>query len=435
MAAHAVLSASSAKRWMACPPSARLEEALPDKGSEYAAEGTYAHSMAELILRYNNKEISKKAFTTRINKLKEDPHYSKDLEDYVSDYCSTVWELVNTARRGCPDALVLFEQRLDFSDYVPDGFGTGDVVIVADDTLYIADLKYGKGVGVQAEDNPQLMLYGLGAYLEHSLLYDIQKISMHIIQPRLDSHTEHTVAADDLLAWAEGTVKPVAAQAYAGEGTLSPGDHCRFCKVKAQCRARADENLALVQLDFEDPVLLADEEIGRVLAQADKLAAWAKDVMEYVYQRALEGQKFEGWKLVEGRSNRKYTDELQVASALTGAGYAEALIYEKKLLGITAMEKVVGKKVFGDLLNGLVEKPEGKPVLVVENDKRPEIRTAEKAAEDFDDTEACTEELREYYDPDSTYYDDGSYFAILMDKYGEETMKKAIGALQLWRKK
>lgn len=371
---HARLSASGAHRWMECTPSVALEERFPDKGSEYAAEGTLAHSLAELIIRYNNGEITKKTFSTRMNKLRKDELYSKEMEDYIAEYTQTVWEIFNEVKAECPDAQLLPEQRLDFSEYVPDGFGTGDVVIIADDMVQVIDLKYGKGVGVSAVDNPQLRLYGIGAYLEHSMLYDIQRVKETIIQPRLENVSTEELSVEELLEWAETEVKPKAALAMAGEGEFVPGDHCRFCKAKAICRARADENLSLMKLDFRDPDILEEWEIGEVLQMAEELNDWAKDVKDYAFDQALNhGIKYEGWKLVEGRSNRKYLNEDKVKEALIGAGYSQDKITETKILGITAMEKEIGKKSFGEILSGLVIKPEGKPVLVPETDKRPEL--------------------------------------------------------------
>lgn len=371
---HARLSASGAHRWMACTPSVKLEEQFPDKESEYAAEGTLAHSVAELIIRYNNEELTKRTFTTRMNKLRKEELFCKEMEDYISDYAHTVWEIFNEAKASCPDAQLLAEQRLDFSEYVPDGFGTGDVVIIADDMVQVIDLKYGKGVGVSAEGNPQLRLYGLGAYLEHSMLYDIRRVRMTIIQPRLENVSTEELTVEELLAWAEAEVRPKAVLAMAGEGEYVTGDHCRFCKAKAVCRARADENLALAKLELRDPDILEDWEIGEVLKRAEELNCWAKDVKDYAFDQALNhGVKFEGWKLVEGRSNRKYLDEDKVQETLLEAGYPEKEITETKLLGITAMEKAIGKKAFGVVLGDLVIKPEGKPTLVPETDKRPEL--------------------------------------------------------------
>lgn len=381
---HALLGPSGAKRWMSCPPSARLEEQFPDSSSEYADEGTLAHSLAEAILRYNNGEISKKAFSTRFNKIKADPMYNQEMQDYIEDYTQRVWEIANEVKASCPDALVLFEQRLDFSEYVPDGFGRGDVVIVADDLINVIDLKYGKGVGVSAEDNPQLRLYGLGAYLEHSMLYDIRKVRMTIIQPRLENISTEELTAEELLSWVETEVKPKAALAYAGEGDFKVGDHCRFCKARATCRARADHNLELSRLDFADPALLTEEEIGEVLRRADELDHWVKDITEYALAEALKGTKYEGWKLVEGTSKRKYADPAKVLQVLIENGYeAETVQKPTEPKGLTDMTKLLGKKLFEELLSGLVIKPEGKPALVPESDKRPELNTADEARQDF----------------------------------------------------
>ena len=236
---HARLSASGAHRWMACTPSVKLEEQFPDKGSAYAAEGTLAHTMAETIIRYNNNEITKRAFSTRMNKIRKEELYGKDMEEYISDYAQNVWEIFNEAKASCPDAQLLPEQRLDFSEYVPDGFGTGDIVIIADDMVQVIDLKYGKGVGISAKENPQLRLYGLGAYLEHSMLYDIRRVKMTIIQPRLENISTEELSGEELLEWAEKEVRPKAELAMKGEGEYQTGEHCRFCKAKAVCRARS----------------------------------------------------------------------------------------------------------------------------------------------------------------------------------------------------
>lgn len=382
---HALLGPSGAKRWMSCPPSARLEEQFSDSDSEYAAEGTLAHSLAETILRYNNSEISKKAFSTRFNKIKADPMYNQEMQDYIEDYTQRIWEIANEVKSFCPDARVLFEQRLDFSEYVPEGFGRGDVVIVADDLVNVIDLKYGKGVGVSAKENPQLRLYGLGAYLEHSMLYDIRRIQMTIIQPRLENISVEELTAEELLDWAEREVRPKAAQAYAGEGEFKVGDHCRFCKARVTCRARADYNLELSKLDFADPALLTEEEIGEVLRRADELDHWVKDITEYALAEALKGTRYEGWKLVEGTSRRKYTDPARVIQVLLEEGYkAEDVQKPVEPKGLTDMTKLLGKKLFEELLASLVIKPEGKPTLVPESDKRPELNRVAEAKQDFD---------------------------------------------------
>lgn len=392
--AHAKLSASGAKRWMNCPPSVNLEDQFPDKTSDYAEEGTFAHSFAELILRYNNNEITKKTFSTRLNKMKKESFYNQEMQEYIEDYAQTVWELFNEVKASCPDAQILFEQRLDFSEYVPEGFGTGDVVIIADDLVHIIDLKYGKGVGVSAEENPQLRLYGIGAYLEHSMLYDIRRVRTTIIQPRLDNISTEEISAENLLAWAESEVAPKALLAMDGKGEFKVGDHCRFCKAFAICRAQKDKQMELVKYDFMDGELLEDWEISDILGRIDPLVKWVEAIKDHALNQALNhGVHYDGWKLVEGRSNRKYADERKAAETLKEAGYSDIF----KLKGFTDMEKLIGKKKFAELLDGLIVKPEGKPVLVPEKDNRPELDTTAKMREEFSDNDYdCAQEMREY---------------------------------------
>ncbi len=368
------LTASGAYRWMACPPSAKLEDQFPDENSGYAAEGKLAHSLAELLIRYHNHEFTKKAYSARINKLRKEEVYSEDMEEYILDYVDTVQEIFNKVKESWPEARLLVEQKLDFSEYVPNGSGTGDVVIVADDMVQVIKLKYGKAVCSCADETPQLRLYAAGAYLEHSVLYDIRKVKMTIIQPRIGKMSTEELTVKELLKWAEREVKPKAELAVKGGGEYCIGDHCRFCKAKAVCRARYEYNQELTELDFCDPDTLEEWEIGEVLKRAEELKAWVKDVADYVYDQILnKGKKYEGWKLVEGRSSRKYLEEGQAAKVLIKAGYKEEEIFEKKLLGITAMEKKLGKQAFRGMLGKLVFKPEGTPVLVPETDKRPEI--------------------------------------------------------------
>lgn len=382
---HAKLSASGAKRWMNCPPSVRLEEGFKDKESPYAKEGTLAHSLAELMINYNCGRLKKTEFNKQLKELSKDELYNQEMQEYIEDYVHTVWEFVNEAKAKCKDIEILTEQRLDFSEYVPDGFGTGDVVIISDGEIHIIDLKYGKGVEVFANDNPQLRLYGLGAISTYEMLYDFDKVKMTIMQPRLNNISSETMPVNFLKDWGKYTVKPLAELAIKGEGEFKTGDHCQFCKARATCRARAEENLELAKMEFVEPELLKDEEIGEVLRKADQLVHWVKDITEYALSEAVNnGKKWDGWKLVEGRSNRKYTDEIKVAEVLKEAGYDGAVLYEKKLYGITAMEKVVGKKKFSELLNDLVEKPTGKPTLVPESDKRPEINSTDAAKKDFE---------------------------------------------------
>ena len=370
MGKHALLSASSAHRWLNCPPSAQFCADLEDKGSEYAQEGTDAHSLCEHKLK-----LALGMETT--DPTENLSFYNEEMEQCANDYAAYVMELVAEARKTCKDPVVLIEQRLDFSRFVPDGFGTGDCVIIADGTLYIVDYKHGKGVEVSADANPQMMLYALGALELFDGIYDIDTVRMAIFQPRRENISVFTMSKSDLYKWAEETLSPTAKLAYEGGGEFACGDWCRFCKAKANCRKRAEYNLELARYDFETPATLEDAEIAAILAKADELSAWAADVKEYALQQALSGVEYDGWKVVEGRSNRKYTDEGAAADAVTAAGYDP---YEKKVLGITAMEKMLGKKKFAELLGGLVEKPQGKLVLVPLTDKRPPMNTA---AEDF----------------------------------------------------
>lgn len=427
---HAKLSASGAHRWMACTPSASLEVQFPDQSSEFAKEGTLAHSLAELILRYNNHELSKKTYSTRLNKLKKDPQYNQEMQEYIEDYAQMVWEQFNEVKALCPDAQIFFEQRLDFSDYVPEGFGTGDVVIIADDLVQIIDLKYGKGVGVSAIDNPQLRLYGLGACLEHSMLYDIRRVKTTIIQPRLENISTEEMTVEELLNWAESEVRPKARMAMNGEGEFCVGDHCRFCRAFATCRAQKDHQMELAKYDFADAELLDDAEIGDVLSRVDALVKWAEAIKDYAFDQALNhGAHFDGWKLVEGRSNRKYLEEDTIADTLTKAGYPEEDIYTKKLKGITDMEKLLGKKKFAELLEGQVVKPEGKPVLVPETDRRPELDNAEKVKDEFDDLDEyqeCLIEMAAYKNEHNGDVGGAAFWlARMKGKYPPEMIKEA----------
>lgn len=368
MGKHALLSASSSHRWLNCPPSARICESYDDKGSDYAAEGTDAHTLCEYKLK------------TALGMSAKDPtehltYYNTEMDDCASGYAIYVLELVEAAKHRCSDPQVLIEQRLDFSKYVESGFGTGDCVIIADGTLHIIDFKYGQGLLVDAVDNPQMRLYALGALELFDGIYDISTVSMTIYQPRRDNISTHTVFKESLYQWAEEILKPTAELAFAGLGEFQCGEWCQFCKAKHECRARADHNLDLARYDFQLPPLLADDEIEVILSKVDELVAWASDIKDYALQSAISGKQWLGWKLVEGRSNRKYVDETVVASAVSSAGFDP---YEQKVLGITAMTSLLGKHRFEEILGDLVEKPQGKPTLVPESDKRPAINTAQQ---------------------------------------------------------
>lgn len=384
--AHALLGASKADQWINCPPSARLQESVPDKRSEYADEGTAAHELSELILRRRLTPCNA-AERKRLDKAIKDfkasnQYYGPEMEDAVAAYVEVVEERFMAAKARSSDAVILLEDRLDFTEWVPDGYGTGDVVIISDWLLDVIDLKYGKGVPVSAIGNPQLRLYGLGAWSNLNYLYSIKEVSMTIVQPRLDSVSTDTLPLGELIDWAETTVKPAAALADAGEGEFKSGDHCRWCKVKGSCRARADENMKALAYEFQDPALLSLEEIGSVLFVAEQLKAWAKDVEDYAFEQVKSGAKIPSWKLVEGRSNRSIVDKDSARVTLDCAGIEpDKYLKPQELLGITDLEKKIGKKELASLLGGLIVKPPGKPVLVPETDKRPELNSVEN---DFD---------------------------------------------------
>jgi hypothetical protein len=370
MANHAYLSASASHRWMACPPSARLCAQEEDRTSDYAIQGSCAHELAQYLVE---KALGRECQDPTENLT----YYNGEMQEAVEAYRDFVLEQIAAAKALCKDPLVCVEQILDYSKWVQRGYGTGDCVIVADGVLHIIDLKFGVGILVEADHNSQLMCYALGALDTFGCLYDFDRVRMSIFQPRRDNVDTWETSKEELLRWADEVLAPTAKLAYKGEGEFRAGDHCQFCKVKATCRKRAEYAMELAKFDFTDPPTLDEEEIAAILPQIDTLAAWAEDVKAWALQQALSGVTYPGFKLVEGRSNRKYSDEAAVAAIVTKAGYDP---YEKRLLGITAMTRQLGKKKFEELLNGLVVKPQGKPVLVPETDKRPVFNSA---AEDF----------------------------------------------------
>lgn len=363
---HAILSASSSDRWIHCPPSARLCESYDDVSSDYAAEGTDAHTLCEYRLKL------------ALGLPAEDPienltWYNEEMEDCAEGYASYVLELVEAAKQSGSTPTVLIEQKVDFSRWVNEGFGTADCVVIANGTLNIVDYKHGKGVEVSAVDNSQMMLYALGALEIIDYIYDIDDVQMTIFQPRKSNVSIHRTTKKALLKWADGVLTEKAKLAFEGQGEFSCGEWCRFCKAKAECRERANANLEMARYEFQAPALLSDEEVADILGKVDALTAWANDVKEYALQRAVSGKEWNGWKLVEGRSNRKYTSEAVVAATVEGAGFDP---YERKVLGVTAMQKLLGKTRFEELLAPYIEKPQGKPTLVPESDKRPAMNTA-----------------------------------------------------------
>ena len=364
--AHAVLSASASHRWLNCPPSARLCESYNDKGSNYAAEGTDAHELCEYKLRQALGMEAK-------DPTKNLTWFNEEMADCASGYAAYILEQVEAAKQTCSDPVVLIEQRVDFSRWVESGFGTADCIIIADGTLQICDYKHGLGVLVSAEKNPQLQCYALGALELFDGIYDIDTVQMTIYQPRRSNISTYKLSKDELYRWADEVLKPTADLAFVGDGNFLCGEWCGFCKAKHDCRARADANMALARYDFKLPPLLADEEVEEILTRVDDLVAWATDIKEYALQQAISGKEWTGWKLVEGRSNRRYTNETEVADAVSSAGFDP---YDHKVLGVTAMQKLLGKSRFDELLAAYIEKPQGKPTLVPESDKRPVMNTA-----------------------------------------------------------
>ena len=366
MADHAVLSASGSHRWLNCTPSARLELEFENTGSEAAREGTAAHALCEHKL--------KRALHMRSRRPVSD-YDSDEMEECTDAYAEFVMEQYETAKQVCDDPVVLIEQRLDFSCYVPDGFGTGDCLIISDDRLHIIDFKYGMGVLVEAEDNPQMKLYALGALAVYDALYDIREVSMTIFQPRRENVSTWTVSVEDLNAWAENELKPRAKMAYDGEGEYFPGEWCTFCRAAVRCRTRAEEKLKLAQTEFRMPPLLTDAEIEDILAVLPDLTKWANEIAAYALDAALNhGKEWNGFKVVEGRSVRKYRDEAAVAEAAKEAGYKD--IYRQSLIPLTEMQRLMGKDRFEEILGGLITKAPGRPTLVPKSDRRPAMNVS-----------------------------------------------------------
>lgn len=358
---HSSLPPSASARWIACPPSAVLNAKTPDTGSSYALEGTTAHAVAEAKVKQALGE-----------KVRIPDCTDAEMDEATDLYRDFVLEQLEAARTSCRDPTLFVEQRVSCDRWAAGCFGTADILLISDQTLHIIDLKYGQ-LEVSAQNNPQLMIYSLGAIDAFSALYEFSEVRMTIFQPRLNHCDTCTKTVAELLQWGDTVLKPSAALAMKGEGEFSAGDHCRFCKVKQTCRKRAEHNLALAQYDFAMPPQLTDNEIEVILAKADGLASWISDIKEYAVQQALSGKHWQQWKLVEGRSVRKYIDENAVAEAVSAAGYDP---YEHKVLGLTAMTKMLGKRKFDELLGGMVHKPSGKPTLVPVSDKWPEWNTA-----------------------------------------------------------
>ena len=359
---HSDLSASASHRWLACPPSAMLEKDVPNTTNEHAEAGTAAHDLAEYKL--------KKALKMRTKK-PNSKYQDEEMDEYTDLYVEYCLGLIEKVKESCKDPQILIEQKLDFSDFVPGGFGTGDLVVVGKGIIYVVDFKYGytevSGIG-----NPQMMLYALGALSLFDMLYEINKISMTIFQPKINNFPTYEITVEDLLKWAEEELRPKAILASKGEGEFCAGDHCTFCRVAPRCRARTLKNLEMARYEFQKPPLLSDDEIVEIISAANEIAKWANDVYTYATSLAInEGKQWDGFKLVEGRARRKYTDETKVVEAAKEAGYTD--IFKQSLITITEMEKLMGKKKFVEIIGGLVEKPKGKLTLVPDTDKRKPV--------------------------------------------------------------
>lgn len=377
MAGHALLSPSASHRWLHCTAAPRLEEGIKDEGSDYAAEGTLAHAYCAMKLK-NFLGLPTDGEKEEIAALQE-KYGTGEMAEYTDTYVTIVLEKYNAARAATPDAQLLVETRLDFSDYVPEAFGTADAIIIADGTMEVIDFKYGKGVKVSAVENPQMMIYALGAYARFAFEYRIDNLRATIVQPRIDNLSEYEITVEELTAWAANVLAPAAEKAYKGEGPQTPGAWCQFCKVKNQCRALANKCKEVVAVD---PKLITPEELAKdVLPMVPIVKTWISGVEDFALAQALSGVQLPGWKIVEGRSVRKITDTDSVAAVLTKNGYKQNDIFKPvELRTITDLEKLVGKKQFAAMCGEWINKPQGKPTLAPEGDKRKAI---DPIADDF----------------------------------------------------
>lgn len=389
---HALLSASGASRWLSCTPSARLEERFENVTTDYAAEGTLAHEFADIGVRFLSGQMTKRDYNKAIEVFRKHHLYTDEMEDEVQVHIDYVLEQFNEAKRLTKDAILVVEEKLDLTDYIEEGFGTGDDLIIANGVLEIIDLKYGKGIRVSAQDNSQLKVYGLGALRKYEMMYDIKVVKLTIVQPRMDSISSWEISTEDLLDWGENVVAPKAIEAYSGQGKFVPGDWCRFCKAKANCKAVAELNLAACKLDFKkiaEPKIelnnvqvLEDNEILDLFEKASQIKSWLEAVEAHVKQLALEGKNWEGYKMVAGKSSRKWSDQEAVLEALREADLDPESFVNRKLKGITIVEKELGKPTFQALLADYIIKPEGAPTLVPLSDKRKALGN-DSAIEDF----------------------------------------------------
>lgn len=379
---HALLSASSAHRWLHCTAAPKIEATFPDTTSEYAREGTLAHAVCELKLLKYTTPMAKSTYTKKMKALKADPLYQPEMEETSETYL----DYIKGVMLSYPTApAVAVEKRVDFSKVVPDGFGTADCLLLAGDTLHVVDYKHGKGVVVSAENNPQMMLYALGAIFGYALLYHFQKVKMAIVQPRVNNLSEFEIGVDELMNWGETVVAPKAQEAMGDDAKFVPGDHCRFCRAKTQCKARSAycADMSEAAEAHRDPKLLTLKELGAYLTKAKELEKWAKDLQEYALSECLKGYNVPGWKAVEGRGSRSFTDHDAAFQKLIAAGVEESVLYERQPITLAQAEKTVGKTLFCDTVGDMIVKAPGKPTLVPAEDKRPAITNAPQAKDVF----------------------------------------------------
>ena len=378
---HALLSPSSAHRWLNCTASPRLEEHFPDEGSDYAREGTLAHAYCAKRLKEflglptdeEDAEIDEYA-----------DYHTGEMAEYVDTYYTIVLEKYNEALKRTADAKLLVEVQLDFSDVIPESFGTSDAVIIADDEMEVIDFKYGKGVKVSATENPQMMIYALGAYNAYSDEYNIKKVRMTIVQPRLDNLSEYELSVRKLKKWTKDVLKPRARAAFDGKGEQMPGEWCRFCKCKGQCRALAKKSVETATR-FESLDLISNDEMAHeILPYLSVIRTWLEAVEKFALQRAVEGTTFDGYKVVAGRSIRKIVNPDAVMATLDEQGFrADDYLKPSELRSIGDLEKLVGKKRFAELCGSFIDKPQGKPTLVTIDDKREPYNAAAADFQDF----------------------------------------------------
>lgn len=387
MSGHAILSPSSAARWLNCPPSAKINAEAPDRDTVYTREGTLAHALGELKARNYFIGLSFEHFRVERDGLMKHPEYAEEMADYTDDYLAALKDIALTYAEK---PYVALEQRVDFSRWVPEGFGTADCLMIGGDVMQIVDFKYGKGVAVDVVDNPQLKLYALGALEVYDMIYDVQTVRLTIVQPRVAGYQgplTWETSADALRDWAERVVAPIAKQAYEGKGEFHEGEWCRFCAIKGSCAARAEANLDLARMDFRKPPELSDADVAEALRQGQRLSEWLNDLKDYALGACLDGRDIPGWKAVAGRSVRAWTDEDGAFDAAQAAGVPEEMLYERKRVTLAGLEKIMGKKPFNEALGAFVTTPPGKPTLVPATDRRAAVTGRPTAAEDFGNDE------------------------------------------------